>query len=316
MDKYAVVIGAANIDISGTPAGSLIPADSNPGEISIDYGGVGRNIAHNLAKLGMHVRLLTAVGGDVLGRDMLKHCESLGIDTGSVLKIPGETSSMYISINSSDGDMEMAIDSTGICSRITPEYIDSAAGILKGAAAVAVDGNIIPETLDRIKEICSAPIYIDPVSTVLARRLKPHLDGIDMIKPNNLEAEYLTGMTIRTEADYRAAAEEILGMGVNRVFMSMGPAGMIAADKHAIYKAGACPAEVRCTAGAGDSATAAIVWADMMLESSDPLITAAKAANAVASITIEAQPVIAPGLSAGSALARMDKGEMDVTVIL
>lgn len=315
MDKYVAVVGAANIDIGGTPINPLIPADSNPGEISISYGGVARNIAHNLTKLGVPVKFLTAVGGDVLGQDMLRHCESLGMDISHVLKIPEETSSMYIFINNAEGDMAMAIDRMGICSKITPDYIDSVADVITGAAAVVVDGNVIPESFKRIKEICTAPIYVDPVSTVLAERLKPYLDGIDMIKPNNLEAEYITDMTIQTEADYRAAAEEILNIGVKKVFMSMGPKGIIAADKDNMYIVGECPAEVRCTSGAGDSAISAIIWAYTMLESDNPLITAAKAANAVAAMTIEVQTTVDPELSAEAALARMQSADMKVTEI-
>ena len=59
-DKYVVVMGAANIDIGGTPTIPLIPADSNPGRISINYGGVARNIAHHLclarSKVILHLR--------------------------------------------------------------------------------------------------------------------------------------------------------------------------------------------------------------------------------------------------------------------
>ena len=66
--KYVVVIGAANIDIGGTPYKPLIPGDSNPGVIKMSYGGVGRNIAHNLALLGVDVELVTAAGDDTLCR--------------------------------------------------------------------------------------------------------------------------------------------------------------------------------------------------------------------------------------------------------
>ena len=54
--SYAVVIGGVNIDIGGHSFQPLIPADSNPGKISVSLGGVGRNIAHNLSLLGTDVR--------------------------------------------------------------------------------------------------------------------------------------------------------------------------------------------------------------------------------------------------------------------
>ncbi len=311
-DNYAVVIGAANIDIGGTPSNPLIPADSNPGKISINYGGVGRNIAHNLCKLGVPVIFITAVGSDVLGKEMLNHCESLGMDISCVLRVPDTNSSMYLYINDSDGDMAMAIDQMNICSNITPAYLDTLRDVLSGAAAVVADANIPADTFVHLKEICSAPLYVDPVSTALASRVKPILDGIDTIKPNRLEAEYLTGMTIQTEADYRAAASAMLDMGVRRVFMSMGSEGMLAADRNNMYIIGKYPAEVVCTTGAGDSATAAIVWASTVVTDQNTLVTAAKAANAVAALTISVQETNYPGLSHSAALDRMTESTMTV----
>ena len=61
---YAVVVGGVNMDIGGVSAGPLVPADSNPGAVRMSLGGVGRNIAHNMALLGVDTRLLTAFGAD------------------------------------------------------------------------------------------------------------------------------------------------------------------------------------------------------------------------------------------------------------
>ena len=314
-DQYVVVIGAANIDIGGTPLNPLIPADSNPGEISINYGGVGRNIAHNLAKLGVPVKFITAIGGDVLGADMLRHCESIGMDVSHVLRIPDRTSSMYLYINNTDGDMEMAIDHMSIVDQITPDFLDSVRSVIQGAMAVVMDANISTDAFLHLKSICRAPLYIDPVSTVLASRIKPGLEGVDTLKPNRLEAEYLTGMTIQTEADFRAAADAILEMGVRRVFLSMGNEGMLAADRNNMYIVGEYPAEVVCTTGAGDSATAAIVWASTVIADEDTLVTAAKAANVVASMTVSVQETNCPELSHNAALEKMINSSMTVRSI-
>ena len=314
-DQYVAVVGAANIDIGGTPYKPLIPADSNPGEISINYGGVGRNIAHNLAKLGVPVKFITAIGGDVLGADMLSHCDSIGIDVSNALHIPDRTSSMYLYINNTAGDMEMAIDHMDLALKITPEYLDSVRSVIQGAAAVVADANISADAFMHVKSLCRAPLYVDPVSTALAARIMPGLEGIDTLKPNRLEAEYLTGMTIQTEADYRAAACALLDMGVRRVFLSMGDEGMLAADKNNMYIVGGYPAEVVCTTGAGDSATAAIVWASTIVADRDTLVTAAKAANVVAAMTVSVQETNNPYLSHNAALEKMVSSNMTVRSI-
>ena len=59
-----VAIGASNIDITARPYGKYIPRDSNPSHVTVTYGGVGRNIAHNLCLLGESVNFLTCFGGD------------------------------------------------------------------------------------------------------------------------------------------------------------------------------------------------------------------------------------------------------------
>ena len=57
---YAMVVGGVNIDIGGRSHKALVPSDSNPGCVTTALGGVGRNIAHNLALMGTEVRMLTA----------------------------------------------------------------------------------------------------------------------------------------------------------------------------------------------------------------------------------------------------------------
>jgi pseudouridine kinase len=67
MDTLISIIGGANMDMSATLNGAFIAADSNPGHIEVGYGGVARNIAHNLALLGARTQLLTIFGGDLFG---------------------------------------------------------------------------------------------------------------------------------------------------------------------------------------------------------------------------------------------------------
>ena len=65
MDDAIAVIGSANMDIGGYSHGPLTAGDSNPGRVRLSVGGVGCNIARNLALLGAKVRFCTALGGDV-----------------------------------------------------------------------------------------------------------------------------------------------------------------------------------------------------------------------------------------------------------
>lgn len=294
--KYAVVIGAANIDIGGTPYKPLIQGDSNPGVIKMSYGGVARNIAHNLTMLGVDVEFVTAAGDDALGMEMLKRCEGTGMDTSLSVVVPGGSSSVYLFINDEKGEMELALSHVDIVKHITPEYIESISDVINSAAVVVADCNLSQETILKLKEICKVPIYMDTVSVSHADKIKGHLDGIDTLKPNLLEAEFLTDMIIESEYDCLEAARAIINQGVRRVFISMGPHGMIAADKDHAIMVDRYPVTVRCTTGAGDSAMAAIVWSSLN-EEGDGLTAPAKAANAAASATISVDATIHPEMS-------------------
>ena len=297
-NKYAVVIGAANIDIGGTPYKPLIQGDSNPGVIKMSYGGVARNIAHNLTMLGVDVEFVTAAGDDTLGMEMLKRCEGTGMDTSLSVVVPGGSSSVYLFINDEKGEMELALSHVDIVKHITPEYLESIKDVINSAAVVVADCNLSQESILKLKEICEVPIYMDTVSISHADKIKGHLDGIDTLKPNLLEAEFLTDMIIESEYDCLEAARALINQGVRRVFISMGPHGMIAADKDHAIMVDRYPVSVRCTTGAGDSAMAAIVWSTLNEdEDGDGLVAPAKAANAAASATISVDATIHPEMS-------------------
>ena len=160
-NNYGVVIGAANIDIGGTPYKPLIPGDSNPGVIKMSYGGVGRNIAHNLALLGINAELVTATGNDPLGMEMLKNCEKIGMDTSLSVMVPDASSSVYLFINDEKGEMDLALSHVDIVNHITPEYIESISDVINSASIVIADCNLSQETILKIKETCKVPLYAD-----------------------------------------------------------------------------------------------------------------------------------------------------------
>ena len=71
-DPFVVVVGGANMDICASPANALTMHDSNPGSVVTSPGGVARNIAENLARLGVDARLIAAVGADYHGDLLLQ----------------------------------------------------------------------------------------------------------------------------------------------------------------------------------------------------------------------------------------------------
>lgn len=300
--SYVVVIGGVNIDIGGHAFSALVTADSNPGTIRTSLGGVGRNIAHNLALLGTDVRLLTAFGDDIHGQRILSSCSELGIDISHALKVADQQTSTYLYIADQNGEMAMALSDMEVCKKITPGYLAANLSLIQNAQAVIVDTNIPEEALIYLAENCTAPVFCDPVSTTKAAKILPVLHKIHTLKPNRLEAELLSGVSIRNKEDAEQAATVLLGKGVRRLFLSLGADGVFCADAEQKLWLANLPGNMINTTGCGDAFMAALVWSH--LEGTD-LRTTAMAGLAAASIAMETTETINPTMSATAVKSRM-----------
>ena len=302
--SYAVVVGGVNMDIGGHSFSPLVQADSNPGRVTLSLGGVGRNIAHNLALLGTDVRMLTAYGDDVYGQRIAASCSELGIDASHALRVAGAATSTYLYIADDSGEMAMALSDMAVCDSITPAYLAANLPLLQNAQVVVADTNIPAESLVYLAENCQAPLFCDPVSTTKAEKLRPILNRIHTLKPNRLEAELLSGVKIETDEDVIKAADKLMALGVHRMFISMGGNGVLAAMEGAKLRLPNIPGNVVNTTGCGDAFMAALVWA--YLQGTD-LETTARAGLAAGSIAMESNETINPNMSAEALINRMEQ---------
>ena len=302
--SYVVVAGGVNVDIGGRSFAPLVAADSNPGTVSISLGGVGRNIAHNLALLGTDVHLLSAYADDVNGERVAASCSELGIDLSHALRVLGGTTSTYLYLTDEKGEMALAVSDMEICKKITPAYLAAQLPLLQNAQVVVADTNLPEESLQYLADNCTAPLFVDPVSTVKAKKLLPILGKVHTLKPNRLEAELLSGVAIRTRADLDRAADVLMSKGLHRLFISLGSEGVYAAMGQQRLVLPNLPGSMVNTTGCGDAFMAALVWA--YLEGMD-LEQTALAGLAAGSIAMESSQTINPALSASAVQGRMQR---------
>ena len=302
---YAVVVGGVNMDIGGTSRAPLVRADSNPGVVRMSLGGVGRNIAHNMALLGLDVRLITAFGDDLYAQRIAASCGELGIDISRALQIPGERTSTYLFIADEEGEMELALSDMEIYRHITPAFLNTRLQLLQNAQLVVVDANIPAGAIRWLADHVGPPIFADPVSTAKADKLRPVLGKLHTLKPNHLEAELLSGVEIRDEASLNRAADKLLETGLRRVFLSLGGNGVLAADHGGRVRLPCLPGDRVNTTGCGDAFMAALAWA--YLEGT-ALEDTARAGLAAAAIAMESAETINGAMSAGALSARMGGG--------
>lgn len=292
---YIAGIGGANMDIHGRGDHPLIMRDSNPGTLHMSLGGVCRNICENLARLGEEVRLVTVVGDDMHGRSIVEGCERVGIDMRFTRMLPGERSSSYISIMDADGDMLLAMSDMHIIKKLDARLVDESQAVLCGADLVVCDGNLSARTLERLTQVCTRPLYVDPVSTAWARELKPFIGFFDTVKPNRMELEALTDCPADTPEHLELACDILRGRGVRRVFVSLGREGMFYKGPEGAIRRVSRPfgGMVNAT-GAGDASMAGIVYATRRGFDAEQTVLCAMAAGMVA---IASPDTISSGMS-------------------
>ena len=254
------VIGAVNMDISGTPANELRTGDSNPGRVSLSPGGVGRNIAENLRLMGRKVSLITMMGEDTYGNVIREQCLNAGIDLQFSFTDPLGRTSTYLCVNEADGDVHAAIADMSIYEQLTPARLEPLLPVLNKGAMLIADANLPEETLGWLARNIIIPIAADPVSRAKAERLRPLIPKLTLIKPNVPETELLTGMAISGDGDLGRAADVLHRMGVRRVYISLGGRGVWADDTREGGELIPCfPGVIVNTTGCGDAFVAGAV---------------------------------------------------------
>lgn len=300
--SYVVVVGGVNMDIGGISHAQLVSADSNPGRVRISLGGVGRNIAHNMALMGLDVRMVTVLGGDFYAQKIVSTCGEMGIDISRSLRVADAITSTYLFISGPDGDMKLAISDMDIYSHLTPAFLASKLSLFNNAKLLVVDTNIPAESIAWLVEHVEVPVFADPVSTAKAEKLRPVLGKLHTIKPNRIEAELLSGVPITDERSLRRAANVLLKTGLRQVFISLGAGGVFAANQDRGLHLPSIPGSMVNATGCGDAFMAALAWAYM--EGMD-LEQSAYAGLAASSIALEGSETINPEMSVDAIKSRL-----------
>lgn len=227
-----ITIGSANMDVAGYSHASLNYADSNPGKIKFTPGGVGRNIAHNLALLGKNSWLMTAVGNDFYGQSLLAQTNQSGVHVDNCLIVSGENTSSYLSLLDNTGEMLVAINDMSITDHISATFLAQHEAFIRDASVIVADCNISEDALGWLLEHAGdVPVFVDPVSAWKCVKIRDRLSQIHTLKPNRLEAETLSGIALSGHEDVEKVAAWFHERGLNRLVLSMGGDGVYYSEK-------------------------------------------------------------------------------------
>ena len=272
IDPEVVVVGGSNVDIKGYPEGDYIPHTSNPGQVTDRLGGVARNIAENLGILGATTALLSAVGKDHYGEELVKETDKEDLDLSGLIRSRQHGTGRYVVLHDETGEMVGAVSDMQVTDEITPEYLEKYRKKVERADFIVLDANPGGKAIDRLLSIAeindSCRVVVDPVSVEKARKISPFLDRFDIITPNKEEASSLFSLEWA-----EAPPLEELAVKVKRrvgeknldlsVVLTGGREGLALVSSKGIYTfvPDKVPEEqVVDTTGAGDALTAAMVY--------------------------------------------------------
>lgn len=296
-NPYILVLGASIVDIFGFCGRSYAQRDSIPGHIKISFGGVCRNIAENLARVGVNIQFISTLGDDENGKSILEHSKKLGYNMKNSLFLEGESTPTYLAILNHQGEMESAVVDMESLNKMDEEFVDGKHEVFENAEYTIVDSDN-PILLEYIlkKYQGKSKFILDPVSAKKAKKIRHLVKYFHTIKPNRFETEALCGFKIETNDDLKKAGRFFIEQGVKNVFISLDADGIYYITSEGEEGTLACcePIDVKNVTGAGDSFVAGIGYGYMNnLNIKDTL----KYSVAMSIITITHEETINPKMS-------------------
>jgi len=260
MRKFVTVVGGMNVDLTGSPHQPLVLATSNPGEMSLSAGGVGRNIAHNLALLSVPTTLLSAVGDDAFGAYALDATRQAGVNVEYVLKQTGQRTGTYLSVLNFEHDLVVAIADMAATRGVSAEYLAQHERILAESALIAADTNLDEAALTYLCDVCETrriPLLIEPVSVEKSKKLRRINAKATYITPNRDELRSIS----ESDTPDLAAQCACLRDQFEHIFVTLGEQGVYhyqtRAEQGTLYPA--IPTTVVNVNGAGDALVAGLI---------------------------------------------------------
>ncbi|MBM6402068.1 carbohydrate kinase [Phycicoccus sonneratiae] len=316
-DGAVLVVGGAVLDAKVRTRVPPRLGTSNPGTSTATVGGVGRNIAENLARLGSPTTLVAAVGDDLPGRTVLARSEAAGIDCRHVVTSVHPTGS-YTAVLDDGGDLLVAVADMRATDELAVGDLDVVPTLLAGTRVLVVDCNLhvdVVRWLLTTAATAGVPAVLEPVSVAKATEAAPALDGtvpLHTVTPNVDELGALVGEAVEdTVEDVVRAAGLLHARGVERVWVRRGTRGSLLSvavegEPRRVVLVAAPAVEVADVTGAGDAMTAGYVHAVLR---GDDVVEAARAGQVLAALTCASPDTVRPDLTAALVAAHLTTTE-------
>ncbi len=188
------VIGGANADIKARSAATFVAGTSNPGSVHYAFGGVARNVAENLGRLGWRPLLVSAIGVDGEGETLLAHAIAAGIDIRYVDRVEGAPTGRYIALLADDGELIGAVADMAALEQADRPL--AALRDMRSGDVAMIDANLRASTFSFLLSACreqGVTTFVEPVSVSKSKRVVGSMPYIDVLTPNVDELAALLG---------------------------------------------------------------------------------------------------------------------------
>ncbi len=248
------VVGSAVTDL--TTFTEVFP---RPGEtlfgtgFDLGFGGKGANQAVAARLCGAQVMMVAKVGDDLFGQATIDNFASFGIDTTHVCIVEGAPTGVAPIFVEPNGQNRIIVVK-GANDRLMPADVDAALPDLARAEVIILQFEVPLETVRhtiRLARAHAIRCIVNPAPAVPTTLSE--LSHADYFIPNEVEAELLTGLPVRSEAEASACASALLAQGFRRVVITLGARGALLADAAGHWIVPPFPVAAADTSGAGDA---------------------------------------------------------------
>lgn len=287
-----VCIGGLNIDRKLKLLARALPGSSNPCESHETPGGVVRNVAENLARLGLPVSLVAAVGDDAGGRMLLEQAAAVGIDTRAVIRLRRHASDSYTAVLAPDGSLELGLAAMPLVESLNPWALAASQTLRASAALVVADGNLPTDAWPLLlgeARTSGVPLVCVAVSEAKMERLPEQLAGMHLLILN-------AGELACVAAEPLQAFTALHARGVARVLVSKGAEGLLLSEPGRALRHWPAPdVQVVDVTGAGDALSAGVCAA--LLGDAADFDAAARLGLDLAALTLQTEDSVHPELN-------------------
>lgn len=288
-----VVLGSINADHILNLEHFPTPGETVTGQgYQVAFGGKGANQAVAAGRSGADIAFIACVGDDDTGSRVCKQLASDNIDTSPISTIKDEATGVALIFVNGAGENVIGIHA-GANAALTPELVEVQQHKIADASALLMQLESPLESVLAAAKIAHqhhTKVILNPAPACeLSDEL---LSLLDMITPNETEAEKLTGVRVENDADAAKAAEVLHGKGIETVIITLGSRGVWLSEKGHGKRVPGFKVKAVDTIAAGDTFNGALVTALLEEKPMEDAVLFAHAAAAIAVTRKGAQPSV------------------------